>query len=110
MSITTTTLTQLLGMYGYLAVFICIAVGGIIWATAYGLGGYLLGNNIQCFTGPIGIITAALAIIVMLAFLLFFHRHEKRLEDEAEQALPGPLHAQPVKQRVSGHRRSQNDR
>ena len=67
------------------------AAGGIIWATTYGLGGYLLGNNIHRFTGPIGIITAVLAIMIIIAFLLFFQRHERRLEDEAEQALPGPL-------------------
>ena len=33
------------------------ALGGIIWATLYGLGGYFLGDNIHRLTGPIGPIT-----------------------------------------------------
>src|SRR5216683_937487 len=32
------------------------ALGGISWATIYGLGGYLLGDNINRLTGPVGII------------------------------------------------------
>jgi membrane protein DedA with SNARE-associated domain len=30
------------------------ALGGIIWATFYGLGGYFLGNNLHRLTGPVG--------------------------------------------------------
>jgi membrane protein DedA with SNARE-associated domain len=67
------------------------ALGGITWATLYGLGGYLLGNNIQRLTGPIGIITIVLAVLVIIAFLIFYRRNEQRLEDEAEKAFPGPL-------------------
>src|SRR5438128_7679189 len=33
------------------------ALGGIMWATLYGMGGYLLGKNINRFTGPLGTIT-----------------------------------------------------
>jgi membrane protein DedA with SNARE-associated domain len=35
------------------------ALGGIIWATVYGLGGYFLGDNVHRLTGPIGPITFA---------------------------------------------------
>jgi membrane protein DedA with SNARE-associated domain len=30
------------------------ALGGIVWATAYGLGGYFLGDNIHRLAGPVG--------------------------------------------------------
>jgi len=69
------------------------ALGGIVWATIYGLGGYLLGKNVQLLTGPLGIVGVALAIIITIAGLIFLKRNERRLEDEAERALPGPLDA-----------------
>lgn len=67
------------------------ALGGIVWATLYGVGGYLLGENIHRLVGPLGIIFVVLAVIVIIGFLSFVRRNERRLEDEAEQALPGPL-------------------
>ncbi len=67
------------------------ALGGIVWATVYGLGGYLLGNNIHLLTGPVSIITIVLASLIVLAFLIFLRRNEHRLEDEAERAFPGPI-------------------
>src|SRR5438034_7302255 len=69
------------------------ALGGIVWATLYGIGGYVLGNNIHRFTGPIGTITIVLAVILILVLLFLLHRNEHRLEEEAEYALPGPLDA-----------------
>ena len=73
------------------------ALGGIIWATLYGLGGYFLGDNVHRLTGPIGPITFALGLLITIASLVFTRRHERRLEEEAEKALPGPLDAsQPV--------------
>ena len=36
-------------------------------------------------------------LLSTIAFLVFVHRNEQRLEEEAERALPGPLDAsQPV--------------
>ena len=67
------------------------ALGGIVWASLVGLGGYFLGDNIHRLTGPVGIGTAVLAGLISIAFLLFLHRHQHRLEEEAERALPGPL-------------------
>ncbi len=67
------------------------ALGGILWATIYGVGSYLLGNSIDRFTGPVGIAFIVLAILVMVAGFIFLQRNEHRLEDEAEKALPGPL-------------------
>ncbi|HLJ34547.1 MAG TPA: DedA family protein [Ktedonobacteraceae bacterium] len=67
------------------------ALGGVVWATIYGLGGYFLGKNIQRFTGPIGTITIILAVIITIAFLIFVRFNEQRLEDMAEKEFPDPL-------------------
>src|SRR6266704_6048443 len=69
------------------------ALGGIVWATLYGMGGYLLGNNIHRLTGPVGTMTIVLAVILILVLLFLLRRNEHRLEEEAEYALPGPLDA-----------------
>jgi len=67
------------------------ALGGILWATSYGLGGYLLGNNIHWLTGPVGVIVVVVATMITLAFVLFLRRNEQRLAEQAERAFPGPL-------------------
>ncbi len=72
--------------------FLCFnALGGIVWVTLYGLGGYFLGENVHRLTGPLGIILVVLAVILIIGLLIFLRRNEHRLEDEAERALPGPL-------------------
>src|SRR5438445_949219 len=40
-----------------------------------------------------GIVASVLAVLTLLAFLVFVRRNERRLEEEAERALPGPLDA-----------------
>jgi membrane protein DedA with SNARE-associated domain len=67
------------------------ALGGIVWATVYGLGGYFLGKNINRLEGPIGTISIVLAALIIIASLVFVWRNERKLEEEAEKALPGPL-------------------
>ena len=67
------------------------ALGGIVWATVYGLGGYFVGDNIHRLTGPVSTITIVLATLIIIAFLIFLYRNEHRLEDEAEKAYPGPI-------------------
>ncbi len=69
------------------------ALGGIGWATLYGLGGYLLGDNFHRLAGPVGIVTLVLAGLLIIAGIVIVRRNERRLEDEAERALPGPLDA-----------------
>ncbi|MDQ2888397.1 MAG: DedA family protein [Chloroflexota bacterium] len=67
------------------------ALGGILWSTIFGLGGYFLGKSIDRFTGPFGIVSLVLAVIIIIATLIFIARNESRLEDEAEKAMPGSL-------------------
>ena len=67
------------------------AAGGIVWATLFGLGGYLLGDNIHRLVGPVGIVLLVLAVLFIQVGIVVVRRNEKRLEDEAERALPSPL-------------------
>ncbi len=71
-------------------------LGGIAWATLFGLGGYFLGDNIHRLTGPVTVISIALGALFLIAFLIFMRRNEHRLMAEAERALPGPLNAYPL--------------
>ena len=67
------------------------ALGGFVWATLYGLGGYFLGEQIHRLTGPVGTITIVLAVLFLIAFAIFLWRNERKLEERAEKALPGPI-------------------
>lgn len=67
------------------------AAGGIVWSALYGGGAYALGSNIHRLAGPIGAGVGVVALAVIVAALVFLRRNEKRLEDEAERALPGPI-------------------
>ena len=67
------------------------ALGGVIWATLYGLGGYFLGEEIHRLTGPVGIVTIVLAVLIIIASFIFVRRQEKQLEEKAEKAFPGPI-------------------
>ncbi len=69
------------------------ALGGIVWATFYGLGGYLLGEDIHRLAGPLGIVTIVLAVIIVIALAIYTWRNERLLEERAEKALPGPIEA-----------------
>ncbi len=72
------------------------AAGGIVWATVFGLGGYLFGDSIHRIGGPLTIVTAGLGIIGMAAGIIILRRNERRLEDVAERALPGPFGVRPA--------------
>ena len=66
--------------------FIYNAAGGIVWATLFGLGGYLLGEGIHHVTGPIGWAALAMAIVFAVMFWRYYKQHEERLLAEAEIA------------------------
>jgi membrane protein DedA with SNARE-associated domain len=63
------------------------AAGGIVWASVFGLGGYLLGEGVHRIAAPIG--WAALALALVAGFILwrFFKSHEEQLFAEAEAAV-----------------------
>ena len=75
-----------------------------MWATIYGTGGYHLGKNVNRLTGPVGIATVIIAAIIIIIFLVVLKRNEKRLEEEAVRAIPGPLEVPQLSQAGGGHR------
>jgi membrane protein DedA with SNARE-associated domain len=67
------------------------AAGGIVWATLYGAGAYLLGEQVNRLSGTVGKALAVLAVLAIVAAVVLLKRNERRLEGEAEAAMPGPL-------------------
>ena len=63
------------------------AVGGVVWATLYGVGAYVLGDAMRRLAGPIGIAIAIVAAVVVVVAVVVLRRNEKRLEDKAERAM-----------------------
>ncbi len=78
--------------------------GGALWAILYGIGGYLLGDNVHRLTGPVGIAFVVVAALLIIAGFVYLRRNEKRLEDEAERDMPGPLDQ--YREREGGQRRA----
>jgi membrane protein DedA with SNARE-associated domain len=65
------------------------AVGGVLWATAYGMAAYVLGKEAHGIMGRAGLLLAVLGIAAIGAGWLFLRRNEARLLAEAERAGPG---------------------
>ncbi len=71
------------------------ASGGIVWASLYGGGAYLLGREIERLSRPLAIAFGAVAVIVIVVGVVLIRRQEKQLEAAAEAAYPGPLEGYP---------------
>ena|SRR5438105_3710904 len=67
------------------------AAGALVWATAWGLVAYLLGEQISRLSGTVDLALAVAAVLAIVGALVFWRRNEARLIREAERALPGPL-------------------
>jgi hypothetical protein len=63
------------------------AAGGIVWATLFGLGGYLLGQGMRRAAGPLGWIVLPIVLFGGLALWRYFKNNEERLVDDAKRAL-----------------------
>jgi membrane protein DedA with SNARE-associated domain len=61
------------------------AAGGIVWATIFGLGGYLLGASIHRIAGPIGWAMLILALAFGFALWRYFKKHEESLLDKGSK-------------------------
>jgi membrane protein DedA with SNARE-associated domain len=70
------------------------ALGGICWASLFGGGAYLFGEQIKRVAGPVGLLLLVAAIGMAVAGIVFFRRHERELQQRAEAALPRPLSEQ----------------
>ena len=71
--------------------FLFNAAGGIVWASIFGAGGYLLGKAFESYARPAGVAALVVAVVALVLGARFVHYHEQALEEEAEKALPGPL-------------------
>lgn len=67
------------------------AIGGVVWATIFGLGGFACGHSFEKIAGPVGLSILAVVAAGAVALWLAFKRHEARLMVAAERAIPGPL-------------------
>jgi membrane protein DedA with SNARE-associated domain len=63
------------------------ALGGICWASLFGIGAYLFGEKIKLVAGPVSVLLLVCAVALILAGVLFFRRHERELEERASVAL-----------------------
>jgi membrane protein DedA with SNARE-associated domain len=66
------------------------ALGGICWASLFGVGAYLFGEQIELMAGVVTLVILVAAIGLAIAGIFFFRHHEKELERRAEAAFPGP--------------------
>jgi membrane protein DedA with SNARE-associated domain len=76
---------------GWVRFLFCTVVGGVIWAMVLGWGAYYLGDSLHRPTGPLGIALALLVLCLVVPCLVLLLRTMRRLEDEAQRMLPGPL-------------------
>jgi membrane protein DedA with SNARE-associated domain len=67
--------------------FVFNAAGGIVWATVFGLGGYLLGEGIRRIAGPIGWALLTAALIGAFVLWRYYKRHEESLLARAEREM-----------------------
>lgn len=67
------------------------AAGGIVWSGIYAVGFYYAGSALAKARGPLDYGLGGFAVVVVIAFIVWIRRHEKRLEAEAERVYPGPL-------------------
>jgi membrane protein DedA with SNARE-associated domain len=67
------------------------AAGGIVWSGIFTLGFYYAGGSLKKARAPFDIGLGVAAALIVIAFLVWIRRNEKRLEEEAERVYPGPL-------------------
>jgi len=64
------------------------SLGGVFWAALYGFGAYALGHEMHALEGPMAITFGTAAVCIIGSAILLLHRHEARLQLEAERAIP----------------------
>jgi membrane protein DedA with SNARE-associated domain len=67
------------------------AAGGIVWAGIYSFGFYAAGSSLKRISGTLDYAIGAAAIVIVVSFIIWIRRNERRLEAQAEKAYPGPL-------------------
>jgi membrane protein DedA with SNARE-associated domain len=67
------------------------ALGGLVWAAFFGTIAYSLGPRAYGLITKFGLLALFAGVVVLIASLVFFHRHEKLLLEKVERMYPGPL-------------------
>ncbi len=70
------------------------ASGGIVWALVIGLGYFYIGRALGTASTGIDIALGVAVIVWIVSSALYLRRHEKRLQGEADRAMPGPVEQQ----------------
>ena len=60
------------------------ALGGIAWTHLYGIGAYVLGNQVHKLVGPLGLAIGIVAAVAAVAVIWFLKTNEHRLIARAE--------------------------
>jgi membrane protein DedA with SNARE-associated domain len=63
-------------------------LGGLCWASLFGIGAYLFGQEIHRIAGPIGLILLVAGLLFLLLGARLLRRHEKEWTKVATAALP----------------------
>ena len=69
------------------------ASGGIIWAAIYSFGFYYAGHALKRARGPFDYAIGGAAVVIVVGCVWWLRRNERKLEEQAELAYPGPLEA-----------------
>lgn len=74
------------------------ALGGIAWTHLYGIGAYILGNQVHKLVGPVGLVIGVAAAIAVAGVIWFLKTNEHRLiaRAEAEMAAVDAARAVPL--------------
>jgi len=75
--------------------FLANALGGIIWASIFGIGAYVLGDQLTRLRQPVAVALGASVLLAAVAVIVAGGRAEARLIDVAERRLPGPMPGYP---------------
>ncbi|MDT7950156.1 MAG: DedA family protein [Acetobacteraceae bacterium] len=62
-------------------------LGGFCWVVGYGGAAYLIGDHIKAFLGPIGMGLGAVALGLIIWFVIWVNRHEDEMVAKAESEL-----------------------
>jgi membrane protein DedA with SNARE-associated domain len=65
--------------------------GALIWAAIYTFVPYAVGSALDHVTGTVNIVLIGVAIVVVVAVVIYLRRKARQLEEVAEAAYPGPL-------------------
>jgi membrane protein DedA with SNARE-associated domain len=66
-------------------------IGAVAWCGVWSLLSFYAGQSLKSASKPVDYTVGAVAVVVVVAVIIFIRRHTKRLEAIAEAAYPGPL-------------------